>query len=85
MNAGKTPAPRLCPEWDPYPETTTDWRGREIHICRNCQRPGEPDDPGHTPPPPPAAPRTRLSPAVAAAAQQRDAAILGEHDPEDHR
>ncbi|MFI2650179.1 hypothetical protein [Micromonospora fulviviridis] len=78
-------APRLCPAFDPDPEVTTDWRGRKVQICRTCNRPGTPDDPGHTPPPPPPVPKTRISPEIAAAAQARDAAILGEHDPEEYR
>ncbi|WP_319460064.1 hypothetical protein [Micromonospora sp. RTP1Z1] len=77
----KSPTPRLCPGFDPDPELGTDWNGRQI--CRHCQRPGEPGDPGHTPPPPPTP--KELPPAFAAAAQARDAAILGERDREDYR
>ena len=74
-------APRLCLDFDHDPEIGADWRGRQI--CRNCQRPSSADDPGHTPPAPPA-PKT-LPPALAAAAQERDAAIIGERDGEEYR
>jgi len=84
VSAPRTPAPRPCPSWDPDPELGTDWRGRKT--CRTCQRPGAPDDPAHAPPPPPPpVPQARISPALAAAARARDAAILGEHDPEEYR
>ncbi|MEU4592902.1 hypothetical protein [Micromonospora aurantiaca (nom. illeg.)] len=84
MNAAKsTPAPRPCPTFEPDPELGTDWRGKQI--CRTCRRPGTADDAAHRPPPPPPVPQPRISPALAAAAQARDAAILGEHDPEEYR
>lgn len=83
MSVKSGQAPRLCPAFDPDPELGKDWRGRAT--CRNCNRPGTPDDPGHTPPPPATVPQTRISPEIAAAAQARDAAILGEHDPEEYR
>ncbi|WFF07225.1 hypothetical protein O7622_01090 [Micromonospora sp. WMMD1076] len=83
MTGKRTPAPRPCPTWDPDPELGTDWYGKET--CRTCHRPGTADDAAHRPPPPPPVPQTRISPALAAAAQARDAAILGEHDPEEYR
>ncbi|MFG3709190.1 hypothetical protein ACGF7U_31290 [Micromonospora sp. NPDC047670] len=71
----RTPGRRICPRWDPDPDIGPDHRGRAT--CRTCLRVGEPGDANHTPPP---APTSRISPAVAAAARARDAAILGEHD-----
>ncbi|MFG3418720.1 hypothetical protein [Micromonospora sp. NPDC048063] len=73
--------PRLCPEWDPDPDVPADHRDRET--CRNCHRVGTPTDAGHTPPTAPA--RKPMPAALAAAAQDRDAAILGERDREETR
>ena len=71
--------PRYCETWDPDPDIPADHRKRKT--CRNCHRVGTADDPGHTPPAPPARPASKpLSPALAAAAQARDAAILGERE-----
>lgn len=72
------PERRICPEWDPDPGIGPDHRDRLT--CRTCLRVGEAGDANHTPPAKPAAPRSRISPALAAAARARDAAILGEHD-----
>ncbi|SBT64250.1 hypothetical protein GA0070622_1220 [Micromonospora sediminicola] len=76
-------APRFCEEFVPDPDLGLDWKQRAT--CLNCGRVGQAGDPGHTPPAPPPTPtpKTRISPALAAAAQARDAAILGEHDPEE--
>ncbi|MEU8264937.1 hypothetical protein AB0C02_30525 [Micromonospora sp. NPDC048999] len=83
MTAPKPPVPRPCSTWDPDPELGADWRGRKA--CRTCQRLGGPDDPAHRPRPQPV-PKSRISPALIAAAQARDAAILGERDdPEEFR
>lgn len=73
--------PRLCAEFVPDPDIPADHRG--FHTCRTCHRLGKPDDPGHTRPPLPAP--KQLSPALAAAAQAWDAAVLGEHDREENR
>lgn len=71
-------APRYCDTWDPDPGIGPDHRGRRV--CRTCQRVGQAGDAGHTPPEPPKPPKSRISPALIAASQAREAAILGEHD-----
>lgn len=75
---GSKPGRRICPRWDPDPDIGPDHRDRLT--CRTCLRVGEAGDANHTPPPAPTVPRSRISPALAAAAQARDAAILGERD-----
>ncbi|MEV0805754.1 hypothetical protein [Micromonospora sp. NPDC050200] len=77
------PARRICPQWDPDPDIGRDHRQRLT--CRKCLRVGEAGDANHTPAAPPPAPKSRISPALAAAAQARDAAILGETDREEYR
>lgn len=77
MTASK-PARRYCTRWDPDPGIGPDHRDRLT--CRTCLRVGTPVDANHTPPPAPPAPKSRISPALVAAARARDAAILGEHD-----
>ncbi|MGC5664951.1 hypothetical protein ACN261_31960 [Micromonospora sp. WMMD723] len=74
------PGRRICSRWDPDPDIGVDHRFRQT--CRTCLRVGEAGDLNHTPPPPNPR-RSRISPALAAAAQARDAAILGERDPDE--
>jgi hypothetical protein len=74
-----TRLPHYCETWNPDPDIPPDHRGRRT--CLTCHRIGSPDDPGHTPPAPPARPAPKpLSPALAAAAREFDAAILGERE-----
>lgn len=80
--SSRRPVRRICPRWDPDPDIGPDHRARLT--CRTCQRVGEAGDANHTPPAP-TTPRTRISPLLAAAAQARDAAILGEHDRQEYR